>query len=337
MSGYTKNIAVIKGVREGFSSDGNTLSGIIKVERYGTLLHAEVARVNFAPLTDGKYVTGITDGVNTLVFDGSEFEGESPLDTKDGFGALIAFVRGGKVSPLASAICGNFFGEVLRIKEEIESLEKSDAQKYEDEAIAEENYYEYVEFNDGDDAVCEASPQKEKGVEIAENEMRFGSVEEGSGVKFGRQYAEDNAIKAEFFARAATEFIKSPSNLESVFFNKTAEQNSPLSFAGGNFYEKVKSEVESVLKSYPKAEDICAAIEDSAWVKINYGGKKFYVFGVIFSNGKPAYLCYGVPATNKTAPKSMEGLATLLSLENGAYWIMYQDAATGAAIKVDAS
>ena len=59
MGGYTKNIAVIKELKSGFSVDGGPLSGIVKAEKYGNNLKVEVSLINFAPVTEGKYVSAV--------------------------------------------------------------------------------------------------------------------------------------------------------------------------------------------------------------------------------------------------------------------------------------
>lgn len=336
MGGYTKNIAVIKGLKEGFSSDGSPLTGVIKVERYGSLLHIEVTKVNFAPLTAGKYVTGITDGKSTLILEEDVFDGESDLETGEGFGALITFIQGGRISPVASAVSGNFFGEILQIKDAIEKSETGgDEAAYEDEAIAEENYYEYEETDVGGDAVRADTAQEEARAETYENEENYSPVKTTDGVKYGRQYAEDNGEKAEKFARAAAAVWGGGARADEDGYPDGLKGILSGGLARGKFYETVREEVESVLSGYPPAQDLCDVIEGSKWVKISYGGKKYYVFGVIYSEGKPAYLCYGVPSDSKTPPKSMQNMATRLPTAERAYWIMYQDADTGANIKVE--
>ena len=71
----------------------------------------------------------------------------------------------------------------------------------------------------------------------------------------------------------------------------------------------------------------------------SYGDGKYYVFGVIYSGGKPQYICYGVPSTDsRRPPESLSGLASFIpcspdNFERG-YWVMYQDAATGASVKI---
>ena len=307
MSGYSKNIAVIRELKEGFSADGGPLTGVIKIERYGKALRAEVTKINFAPLSEGKYVTGVTDGISTIVFEDDIYEGDAEIDTSRGFAALICFING-SVAPIASAISGNFQGEALGIKSYIEKLERTEAraqeepivQKYEDEAIAEVNYYEYAQADESGGALRTDTKKEEGGSAALPNEKTARTVKKSGGVN-----------------------------------------NNPLS-SGGSFYNKMKDEIEGLLSAYPKEDALCALIEESKWVKINYGDDKYYVFGVIYSGGNPQYLCYGVPAEGgANPPESMAGLASFLPANadgsGGGYWVMYQDAQTGASIKIDIS
>jgi len=330
---YTKNIAVIKGIKDGFSADGGALSGLVKAEKYGVKLRVEVSLINFAPLTEGKYVCALSDGKTTLTVDDGEFEGESALDTANGFAALICYVKG-QVYPIASAVCGNNHDLTLNLKAEIEREEnlkavqiaekerasgESAAQEYggeiyEDEAIAEVNYYEYAEtFKDGG-ALREDKKEEKDGVKVRGDEAAFSAVEEGkSGVK--------NAESAAYSGG-----------------NGNSDRISPIT-EGGIFYERMKDEIDKILSKYPPEKPLEELIEDSKWVRISYGEGGFYVFGVLYSGGKPKYICYGVPTKQSdTPPKSMEGLASFLPLSpedtKSGYWVMYQDAETGASVKV---
>ena len=336
--GYTKNIAVIKGIKDGFSVDGGALSGLVKAEKYGAKLRVEVSLINFAPLTEGKYVCALSDGKATVVVEDGEFEGESAVNTENGFAALICYVKG-QVFPIASAVCGNNHDITLKLKAEIEKEEnlkavqiaqderfakreskqqreeKAAAIIYEDEAIAEENYYEYAEtFKDGGAVRADKKEEKSRDT-LRGDEAAFSAVKEGkSGVKS---------------AESAT-YSGGNGNFDKI---------NPLS-RGGIFYERMKDEIDKILSKYPKDEALEALIEDSKWVRISYGEGGFYVFGVLYSGGKPKYICYGVPTKQSaTPPKSMEELASFLpsspeDTESG-YWVMYQDAETGASIKVN--
>ena len=295
MSGYTKNIAVIKQLKEGFSADATPLSGLVKSETYGGWLKVEISKINFAPLTEGRYVSGISDGKKTLILDGDVFDGRSDLDTAKGFAALICFVNG-TVCPIATAVCGNLSSAAFAIREEIEKSEKLQTKRnesaYDDNAIAEENYYEFEQTFKNGNPVREGEAKEAAGAQAFGNEADFGSGEK-----------------------------------------------STLADGGGVFYERMKPEIEKLFSTYPRCEDLEEVVDDSRWVKINYGVGRFYVFGVIYAEGKPKFVCYGVPSKNaEYPPTSMKNLASFVpSKQKGeGYWVSFQDANSGAAIKIEA-
>lgn len=296
MGGYTKNIAVLRGLKGGFSVDGGALSGLVKTEKYGANLRVEASLINFAPLTEGKYVCAVSDGKNVCILDGLTFDGASAVDTGEGFAALVCFVNGG-VSPVASAVCGGFHSALSVIREAIEKQENAKRDqalsgiKYEDEALAQENYYEYGQAYKDGRAVCEGEEKEEDGTDFSKNEKTvFGKQELAGGL------AQD-----------------------------------------GNFYDRMKDEIEKVLASYPEEDALESMVEQSRWVRINYGDGKFYVFGVIYGGGKAQYICYGVPSDDETSPPpSLENCSFIPAYSGGnsGYWVMYQDAKTGASIKI---
>ena len=296
MSGYTKNIAVIHGLKSGFSVDGGPLSGLVKAEKYGHNLRVEVSLINFAPLTQGKYVCAVSDGREVCVLDGLIFDGISGVDTSEGFAALICFV-GDEVAPIASAVCGAYHTAVLTLREEIERQEISKSGtapvKYEDEALAQENYYEFGKTYKDGGAVCESEETEKDGNGIPQNEANNGAAKEST---VGLSY-------------------------------------------GGSFYSRMKDEIEKVLSGYPKEDTLEKMVENSRWVRINYGDGKFYVFGVIYGGGEAQYICYGVPSDNPDSPPvSLQNSSFIPAYPEGneGYWVMYQDAKTGASIKITA-
>lgn len=285
--GYTKNIAVLKGVRGGFSADGGKLSGLVKAERYASQLRVEVSLINFAPLTEGRYVAAISNGEKTQIVENGLFEGFSEVDTSKGFAAAVYYVNG-EVKLLASAVCGDFEGVVPAIKKEIERAENvtvpppgekevkaAPVSGYEDEAIAAENYYEYTQTDEGGEPVCQSAEKEENGSAPCKNEEDLEPCKEGD-----------------------------------------------------SFYEKMKDEIENILSKYPQAKELCSAVEGSKWVEINYGEGVFYVFGVIYRDDKPKYLCYGIPASSPDSPPaSMRGLCEYLEVKTQhgpGFWVMYQ-------------
>ena len=265
--GYTKNIAVIRGLKSGFSADGGSLSGLVKAEKYGASLKVEVSLINFAPLIEGRYVAAISDGKKVCILDGLSFDGVSEVDTSAGFAALICFVNG-TVLPVASAICGAFQSAAMGIREEIEKLERVKNDGYNDEALAQENYYEYEQTDKDRGAVRENTEKEKDGESVRENEK-------------------DNVVRE--------------------------KEPTAGGLAGGDFFGRMKDEIEKVLSSYPSERALEETVEDSRWVRINYGGDKYYVFGVIYGGGKPRYICYGVPSTDsRRPPESLSNLASYI-------------------------
>ncbi len=327
MGGYTKNIAVIKGLKSGFSADGGALSGLIKVEKYGSYFRAEISLINFAPLSGGRYVVGISDGENTVLCGAEGCECESLIDTTSGFAALVCFVCGG-VFPVASAVCGDYDWAAAGIVQEIERQERlsDDGAAYEDEAIAEVNYYEFGDGVKGGGDVCEDTQQKDG---------RGGGEDETSGrVCAQQENCEKDVNGPENSEVAAHEEKDFPSDKN----NSAAEEAEPVRLAHDlKFFERMRGEIERLLTGYPREELLEKTVENSRWVRITYGGGRFYVFGVIYSGEKPAYICYGVPSRNtKSPPASLKGMAGYIPAGDGGFWVMYQDAATGASVKIEA-
>ncbi|MDE6586458.1 MAG: hypothetical protein K2K80_07255 [Clostridia bacterium] len=300
---YTKNIAVIRGLKDGFSADGGKLSGLVRAEKYGRHLTVETTYINFAPLSEGRFVTAVTDGKITLVVEDGRFDGESDMDTSGGFAALICYINGG-VFPVATAICGNFRDVALGIKGEVERQENLKSGKkggaapaenfrYEDEAIAEENYYEF-ETDESKGALREDKSKEKNGKKFIKDEKAACAVENEKGGVGG--------------------------------------------LAGGCFYDKMKGEIENILNTYPHINTLEELIENSKWVKISYGESGFYVFGVMFGKGSAEYICYGVPAVNPDRPpESMKEISSYIPAKVEEYdgvFVMYQDAFTGATIHV---
>ena len=294
MGGYTKNIAVIRGLKSGFSVDGGPLSGIVKAEKYGMNLRVEVSLINFAPLTEGRYVCAVSDGKKVCVLDGLSFDGASEVDTSGGFAALICFVNG-EVSPVASAVCGELHSALSGVREAIERQENLKSYtpeiKYEDEALAQENYYEYGKADEDRGALREDKKEEKNGQSVPKDEAFVSFKKDTAGGLF----------------------------------------------TGGNFYSGMKDEIEKVLSSFPKEETLENMVDGSRWVRITYGDGKFYVFGVIYGGGEAQYICYGVPSENPySPPPSIENCSFIPAYPEGnsGYWVMYQDAKTGASIKI---
>lgn len=323
MAGYLKRIAVIKQVKGGFSADGGVLSGFVKAETYAGYLKAEVSLVNFAPLAEGRYVFGISDGVTSVVFEDLSFECESDMDCSHGFGFLVCFCKD-RAYPIASAYCGQGASALPQLTQKIQQAEEVKAQKnegiaYDDEAIAEENYYERKVDKIGG-TVCKATPQNGDGL-YQKITGTSGENAENLRTVAGTQ---DRVINQNEVAERS----------EDDGVNRTDDGVGGL--AGGDFYSRIRGDVEKIFAEYPHEEELEKVIEGSRFVKIAYGRNAYYVFGVLTSNGKPAYVCYGVPSLNALQPpKSLKGFSSYIPCRKGGYWMTYQDARTGVSVGIE--
>lgn len=397
MGGYTKNIAVIKAIKSGFSSDGGPLSGLVKVEKYGLHFRAEVSLINFAPLTSGRYVTAVTDGAFTVLCEGARCECESRIDTSQGFAAAVCFVNG-EVTPIAVAVCGDYGRCAAVAVSELERQERGACPPYRDEAIAEENYFEYGKDTQGADDVCAGEEEKaghcprqneaDSGIHTVETDRPLNaqsdfraaddkdcSCRDGAEQPDGcEEKADGREEKADWRVHSLKDFADfcSKSGEDAHADGADGDQNSgkgagvktggtetsrrgtngvktsgadmggadmsgaraiPLAEDTG-FYSQVREEAERLLSTFPHEEQLERAVENSRWVRITYGGKRFYVFGVIYDGERPAYICYGVPSGKEGCPPSLNGFAGYIPAGEG-YWVMYQDARNGATIKID--
>lgn len=322
MAGYMKKIAVIKQLKGGFSADGSVLSGLVKIETYAGYLKAEVSLINFAPLSEGRYVFGISDGENAVFFEDVLFECESGLNCDNGFAFAVCFCKG-EAFPIASAYCGQAAGflpklfEQMRRREQV-SPKKNSGAAYDDEAISEVNYYE----NDAD----------KDGRSLFKNKK-----EEELQPSGGQDEEIVRPVKIEKGGKAdgVTEQTAGSDSEIPPCKNADSEELSG-GLAGGDFYSRMQSDIEKIFASYPKASDLEEVLKGSRFAKIEYGNGAYYAFGVLYIGGNPAYVCYGVPSLNaQEPPKSLKGFSSYIPCKKGGYWMTYQDAKTGVSVDVE--
>lgn len=319
MAGYLKKIAVIKQVKGGFSADGGLISGLVKAETYAGFLKAEVSLLNAAPLSEGRYVFGITDGAHFLVFEDVSFECETPFDISAGFAFLVCFCHG-EAAPVASAYCGGAAYALPALKEEMSRREQVKPKKrtggaaYDDEAIAEVNYYENQTDKDGQ-PLCEDEEKERLQIAGGEDETAVRPVEIEKG---GVSVAADNEKPPQAAAAGGAAPAESAGGL-----------------AGGNFYSRMKGDIDRIFAAFPPERDLENTVEGGRFAKISYGKDKYYVFGVLTVEGVPAYICYGVPSPDPVnPPKSLAGCSGYIPCKNGGYWMVYQDARTGVSVDI---
>lgn len=330
---YVKKMCVLRQIKQGFSADGKTLSGLIKAEQYGKNLAVEVSVINFAPLASGEYYCLLSDGkgkTEMLSLRGKSFFNIlTDMDISGGFCGVVCHVKT-DVVPVAYGVNGNVKYDWKNIlnatlppvfpKTERETVEKNDradtlattadeAKKqdapppkkvaYDDENIVEENYFE------------EKENEREQFEKIGEN-AHGESAAESKNEKTGAAAAED--VDAESVLRP---FKKNPDG----------------------YYLSVKSEVDELFKTYPRDKTLSGAFSCSDWVRIKGTAKDpQYLVGVLYEDGRAQYICYALATDNKNAPpEEIKDVCAFVPFSvfdtTRGFFVIFQSAASGECIK----
>ena len=107
-----------------------------------------------------------------------------------------------------------------------------------------------------------------------------------------------------------------------------------------NFSERVKNQIEDIFNNSEQDDLLKNIIPNGKFCKVKME-EGYYVFGVIYEDNEPRYICYGVPCKQKgDKPTDLEGNYDWLPLdtqdeEGMGYWLSYQDASNGKNIKVE--
>lgn len=327
MNGFIKRMCILKQLKAGFSADGNPLGGVIRVERYGTLSTAQVSLINFAPLSEGRYVCVLCDKEGErLVFSLSpqigEYRAENSLfNPEKGFCALVCFIKNTVVECLAAGQYGGggynmkllLDGLGMPEKKEVKKepavselpppmpekkIEILKLQKYDDEVISQTDYYAEERAHENgnstqnikDENAVAKSPQKETyGTDVTKNDQT-----------------------------------------ESILH--------PFKFTDGqSYYLSVKDELEELFSSSPRVDGLKNALPNSEWVQVDNSGG--CLVGIVYENLQVRYIAYALPAQGKTPPHELKDACFIpvnpyADIENG-YFVLFQDAATGETVTVE--
>lgn len=334
---YVKKMCILRQIKQGFSGDGKALSGLIKIEQYGKNLAVEVSIINFAPLVSGEYYCLLSDGkgkTEMLSLRGkSIFNILSDVDITDGFCGIICYVKT-EVVPIAYGINGKgrydwrailnatlppVFpkGDGVKIGGELAFDEKNEGAVYEnmptppsshspnpnvsydDECVATENYFE----ENDDERIQPAKTDKNARIKSATKNT---DEEEGTN-------AQTNGNVADILP---------------------SDEKSP-----DGYYLSVKRELDELFSKYPQDKTLCSAFAHSEWARLKGSAKEpQYLVGALYEKGKVKYICYALPAEDKTSPpKEIQDVCVFVPssplLSARGFFVIFQSAATGECVK----
>lgn len=108
------------------------------------------------------------------------------------------------------------------------------------------------------------------------------------------------------------------------------------------FAQRLGPQIEKLFASNKTEKVLTEIIPNSKFCRVDFDDKSgYYVFGIIYDNQQPKYLCYGVPAKkDSTPPAEFFNLYQWLPIDaqneyGDGFYMMYQDATTGQNISVD--
>jgi hypothetical protein len=308
-------MCILRQLKQGFSGDGKTLSGLVKAEQYGKNLAVEVSIINFAPLVDGEYYCILADGkgnTETLSLLGKSFFNLlTDLDITDGFCAVICYIKN-EITPVAYGVNGEKNYDWKKIlnatlppsyyKKAEETATTDEVEKpalYDDESVAQENYYK------------EQDNERELFSEIDENAPTESGIE--------TEKAQSGTCQTE---------------------NDDAENiRHPFETDDDTYYRSVKAEIDALFSKYPKDDRLTSAFSCSEWVRVRgEAGAPQYLVGVLYEDGKASYICYALAAQDKDQPpeeikKVCAFVPSSLFDDTKGFFVIFQSAASGECIK----
>lgn len=317
---YEKRVCVMKQVKKGFTADGGALSGAVYAERTGETLKITPRLLGLAPVRDGRYVLIVRASGQTFCLDFSEGvidEFQAP-SIKEGFCALLCYVRAGGAEAVAFGACGK---ENATVQSLLLAVSEAGGEKKKrrpanplppnelptpmpnvplaptpvvPDPLPEETE-ENRPFRDGlaaaydDEAIASSDYYAHDEDESAANADR----KKASEIAGGRDSCKDEAVPPRPAGRTLT------------------------------YYNTVREKLSEAFEKFPPDKRLLTAFPQSEWV--NSGEA---LLGTVYENGLPRYLCV---AREQPFPEGIKAVFVPFApfSEKEGMYIVFQDADTG--------
>ena len=317
---YEKRVCVMKQIKKGFTADGGALSGAVYAERMGEMLKITPRLLGLAPVRDGRYVLVVRVAGQTycLDYDGAIEEFAAP-SVKEGFCALLCYVRAGGAEAVAYGTCGQ---ETSSVQALLLAVSEAGGEKKKrrpanplppnelpspmpnmplaptpivPDPLPEEETEENRPFRDGlaaaydDEAIASSDYYAHDEDEGAAN----ADHQKAGKVAGGRHSCEDEAVPPRPAGRTLT------------------------------YYDTVREKLSAAFEKFPPDKRLLTAFPHSEWV--NSGEA---LLGIVYESGLPRYLCVAREAAFPEGIAAAFVPFTPFSDEEGMY-VVFQDADTG--------
>lgn len=335
---YVKKMCILRQIQQGFSTDGKTLSGLIKIEQYGKNLAVEVSVINFAPLSQGEYYCLLSDGQGKTEMLGlrgkSFFNLLSDLDISHGFCGIVCYVKD-DVVPIAYGINGNgqydwrsilnatlppVFPQSERKKgrnigtEIAESmfLEPNYTQKPAQLPIeSPTNTQNTPPRYETNEKTAISTPTVQAPTAVTNTPNTPPNAYDDELMAQENYYAENNErgqkllqkTDCDAHTQSATQSQDKKTRTNAQKDDYADDVRHPFETDTDGYYRAVKAEIDELLRTYPRDDTLNGAFSCSEWVRVK-GDKKTpeYLVGIVYFNGKARYICYALAAQDKNNP-----------------------------------
>ncbi len=345
---YIKKMCILRQIKQGFSGDGKTLSGLIKIEQYGKNLAVEVSVINFAPLVSGEYYCLLSDGkgkTEMLALRGkSLFNLLSDIDISGGFCGIICYVKN-EVVPIAYGINGNKSYDWKRIlNATLPPVFPNGSHSNARGEIAESapNTQTNTQTNT---AEYEVSPSPLPEPLKKEKPAQTNGYDDES-VATNNYYEEEKDERVELsetgentYAQSATESEGKKKGTDGEKDENAANVRQSFKTDPDGYYLAVKEEIDRLFRTYPHDKTLIGAFSCSEWVRVKGTVKApEYLVGILKKEGKVNYICYALAAMDKDMPpKEIKNVCSFVPTspyeENKGFFVIFQSAANGECIR----
>jgi hypothetical protein len=170
---------------------------------------------------------------------------------------------------------------------------------YNDEAVTEENYYQWENEN-----------EQQRLDEAGSDAQGEGRIENEEAQKGAEAANDENGTR-----------------LRHAFTTHT-----------DGYYQSVKGELNDLFARYPRDNSLQTAFSASEWVRIK-GTEESpeELVGIVFEDGMAKYICYALPAATQEPPEALKEHCFFVPRspfqQTDGFFVIFQSAATGETIK----
>ncbi len=368
---YIKKLCILKQLSSGFAADGKTVSALLTAESFAGRVALSLSLIGFAPVTSGRYRFLVCDALGfTETFDidsnsGATVKKPSRLQIEEGFCCLVCFSNG-KVVPVAFGKCGDKTYDVKRLCQQLEQQEKPQSAADASDTPAKTlggpvGAKPSSEINQPQKKAADTAAGKEQDLlkNFPDAPGGFAPPQAGEKTEYDDEIVatenyyefdkQENSAQREEKQNGSESFAQKQKESGAEVSGKDEDAQSLFRIAGSEnlgenaracYYEKVKEELSRLFDSQPAEEELAKAVPLSRWAKVTFARGKYYTVGVISDEKRPKYICYGVPTDKRgDPPDALKEYCSFVPLsifdpDGKGYWMLFQDAETGACVKL---